>query len=164
MPDSHAGSSVSPVTSTLGINSEYVMKTLLIWLFVASVACGAEKKYFRAEDVLQSDGYLLISDGSSYYAFKGDGTFLSFAHGISGRTFAGTWIKSQGDPLKLEVRAKMGWDNGFQPGEYRRIVFFVYGGNKRAVEKSEFRANGYKDLFEGYFIIDEMTPIEKPVK
>lgn len=141
------------------------MKILLLWLSITNLVCAADTNYLHAADVLKSDGVLLICDGSSYYAFKADGTFRSFPRGMSGRVFDGTWKKTDENPLKLEVTAKMSWANGEQPqDDYRRIVFFVYGGGKRAMEKSDFGAYGYKEIFQGYFIIDELTKIPKPDK
>ena len=143
------------------------MKMLIFWLSIVSVLCDADQNYLVPGDVLKNDGVLLICDGSSYYAFKSDGGFRSFPHGMSGRCFDGTCKskKTDDNPVKLEVTAKLGWENGIQSkDDYRRIVFFVYAGRKRPVDKSDFGAFGYKEVFQGYFIIDELTEMPKPDK
>ena len=88
------------------------MKIFISWLSIVSGLWAADTNYLDAAAVLKIDGVLLLSDGSSYYAFKSDGSFHSFPMGMSGRCFTGTWKKSGDRTLKLEVLAKLGWQNG----------------------------------------------------
>jgi hypothetical protein len=134
------------------------MKLAWLLLFMAPLVQAADAQYLNAADVLQTDGVLLICDNSSYFAFHADGAFRSFPRGASGRKFDGTWKKTSDNPLTVEAIAKLGWVNGFQPqGEYRRIVFVIYGGRKRAIERTDGPVSPYRELFESYFIIDELT-------
>ena len=151
-----------------GMNMKLRLSILLflVWLSQTSVLCAADPSYIDPADVLKNDGVLLISDGASFYAFKSDGVFYSFPCGMSGRGFHGTWKNTSQIPhtMKFEVTAEMSWMNGSMPlkGNYRRIVFFVYPGGKRPIDKYEFSASGCKWVFQGYFIIDELTKIPDP--
>jgi len=135
-------------------------------LLLVTFAHAAEPSYLNAEDVLRADGVLLICDNSSYFAFKADGVFCSFPRGASGRSFDGVWKKTNHNPLTVEVIAKVGWVNGLQSArdDYRKIVYIIYGGTKRPVERSDFAAAQYKEVFEGYFILDELTRIASPTR
>jgi hypothetical protein len=142
------------------------MKLAWLLLLMAPFARAAESSYLDAGDVLKTDGVLLICDNSSYFSFKADGVFRSFPRGASGRSLDGVWKKTNDNPLRVEVVAKVGWVNGSQPqgDDYRKIVFVIYGGSKRAVQRSDFAASQYKEVFEGYFILDELTKIAGPAK
>ena len=109
-------------------------------------------------EVLKADGSLTLTDNASYFVFKADGTFRSFPVGMSGRTFEGTW-QEEGGLQRVEVLAKQGWLNGVSAlDEYRRIVFTIYSGQRRAVV-----GQGVKVVFDGYFIIDELVKVPAPV-
>lgn len=43
-------------------------------------------------ELVESEGELVLTDSSSFFVFKADGTFESFPNGMSGRTFTGSWL------------------------------------------------------------------------
>jgi hypothetical protein len=146
----------------------HLMKTplTLIWLLMSSLYCIADTNYLDPANVLKVDGVLTITDGSSCYVFRTNGTFSSFPVGISGRCFEGTWTSSSMQNLStFTVEAKMSWMNGEQLlDEYRKIVFAVYAGRKKRLEKPQFGSIPSNEVFECYFIIQELVKIPKPSK
>jgi hypothetical protein len=122
-----------------------------------------DAKSSNASDLINAEGQITISDGSSYYTFNKDKTFVSRPVGMSGRCFDGTWTADGDNPCNFTIAAKMRWMNGFNArDEYRKIVFWVYPGRIRIpVERTSSVPNN--ELFEDYFLIEEITKIEKPV-
>ena len=115
---------------------------ILLWLLASSLTCVADTNFLAPSQVLKADGVLTITDGSSYYLFRTNGTFRSYPVGESGRCFDGTWT-SDGDwipgipgPSTFTVEAKVTWINGITAAdEYRKIVFKVYPGQKLRLQK-----------------------------
>jgi hypothetical protein len=144
------------------------MKSLLIFACVlaSSFACIADTNFLDPANVLKTNGVLTITDGSSYYVFRTNGTFSSFPIGISGRCFEGTWTSSSMPNLStFTVEAKMSWMNGIQsPDEYRKIVFSVYAGHNKRLEKPHLANVPSNEVFQCYFIIQELVKIPKPNK
>jgi hypothetical protein len=134
-------------------------RTAVKWVLVIFCVLGLGMISTRADDfrsalqVINSEGSLTINDGSSFYTFKKDGSFLSGPCGISGRTMSGSWRAPGGDTSKtvlFEIDAQVGWMNGIQPPhDFRTIKMWVYPGFYR--DKSA-TAGPYKC----YFLIDEM--------
>jgi hypothetical protein len=143
------------------------MKLIIVavLLFVGRVQA-ASPDTLKPRNALQADGSLTLTDGSSYFIFAQDGTFQSFPAGLSGRTFEGTWTAKDEGPTIFTVEAKQGWINGVsRTDDYRKIVFFIYSGHKRAVETQPFGGTlPSKEVWDGYFLIDELTRIPKPAK
>jgi hypothetical protein len=80
---------------------------------------------------------------------------------ISGREFEGHWTASD---YTFTVTAKLGWMNGTSTGnDYRRIVFRIYDVQKRPPETKPGEMP-HPDLFDSYFIIDELVKIPKPAE
>ena len=142
------------------------MKTFLICLAVVGAALAADPNYTDPADIIKADGVLVISDGSSLYEFKNDGTFHSHPMGMDGRLLDGTWTSGGGiRSMTLTATAKMSWVNGPQPkDEYRKIVFLLYPGGKRPPDKRRIGELQHKEIFDCYFLIQEFTKITKPEK
>jgi hypothetical protein len=124
------------------------------------------RKYLDPAKVLETNGVLTITDGSSFYVFRTNGTFSSMpVDGFSGRTFHGTWTPDFSSAVaKFTAVAQMGWINGISSGdEYRKIVFFIYMGHEKAAG-TDYRYSPTKTIFDCYFIIDELVKIPKPDK
>ena len=118
-------------------------------------------KTLQPNDVLRVDGSLALTDGSSYFVFERDGSFHSFPCSLSGRTFQGTWTAPYDSPCLFTVEAAASWVNGVSAlNDYRKIVFVVYRGNKKAVTATFGVAAPPKEVWDGYFIIDELTKIK----
>ena len=123
-------------------------------------------KTLPPNEVLRADGLLVLTDGSSYFLFVRDGTFRSFPCGLSGRTFQGTWTAPFGSPCIFTVEATASWVNGVSAAnDYRNIIFVVYMGNKRPLDKAALTAvpappKEVREVWDGYFIIDELTKIK----
>jgi hypothetical protein len=136
------------------------MRVFLSFLIFACTIISAKAQSLDPSAVFKQDGILRISDGSSYYEFKTNGTFRSIPVGMSGRTFTGTWTSSA-DPnyLHFTVTAKMGWMNGIEPPQDDwRIVFAVSSGTRHPAER--FR----QATFDCYWFIEELRKIPKPDK
>ena len=127
-----------------------ILLALLPMLSVAGDQ-SAPADYRTALQVINSDGDLTISDGSSFYTFKKDGSFVSGPCGISGRTMLGSWRAPGGDGGKIVsflVDAKIGWMNGITPvKDVRTIRIIIYPPFERV----------NPHLYHCYFLIDEMT-------
>jgi len=124
------------------------------------------RKYLDPVKVLETNGVLTITDGSSFYVFRTNGTFTSGpVDGFSGRTFVGTWSPDFSNAVaKFTVVARMGWINGISSGdEFRKIVFFIYVGHEKQAG-TDYRYSPTKTIFDCYFIIDELVKIPKPDK
>jgi len=136
------------------------MKILLSCLFASCLFISARAQSLDPSDVLKQDGILRVSDGSSYYEFRTNGTFHSFPVSVSGRTFDGSWTSSAGPySITFTVTAKMGWLNGIQPQpDDWKIVLRVDAGLKRPADRL------HMEVFDGYFIFEELTKIPKPAK
>ncbi len=122
-----------------------------------------------AEDVvippiqaIQEKGSVTISDGSSFYTFRKDGTFDSGPLGFGGRTISGRWRLDESRPNPaFVVDGKWGWINGLsRSDDLRRIVFDIRPGKfrKASVEEGQW----YPEIFQCYFLIEELVPQSKP--
>jgi len=115
-------------------------------------------------DAIRENESITISDGSSFYTFRKDGSFDSGPGGISGRRITGTWTISQDRPNpSFVVDGQWSWINGLSnPDDFRRIVFDIRPGvfRKTSDEASHFSLSS--QIFQCYFLIDELT--KKPKK
>jgi len=141
----------------------HLMKIALLFLLLTSAQfiAAAEDMRMPPLKAIKQFGSVSISDGSSFFTFFKDGTFRSGPLGISGREFDGRWTASD---TTFTVNAKLGWKNGASTGkDYRRIVFVIYDVQKRPPE-TMLGLMLHPDLFDGYFIIDELIKIPKPAE
>ena len=147
-----------------------VMRMFLIYLLLGSAIFAADVARVQPEQVLKEDGILVISDGSSVYAFKADGSFSSSPlKGFRGRCLKGTWTPNYNDMTVVTVKAKVNWVNSLSTADdYRKIVFFLSSGKRRLSLKDEWCGIDPPikpiSIFDCYFLIDEMVKIPKPDK
>jgi hypothetical protein len=142
-----------------------MIKYIAILLLIASTALAAENNSTDPMTVLDSEGLLVVSDGSSIYRFNKDGTFLSHPSGMSGRAFRGTWTAKDRQPSKFTAIAELYWQNGFSAvDDYREITFLIYPGHVRPASQRSIGEAGYEHIFDCYFIIEELKKIPKPEK
>jgi hypothetical protein len=118
--------------------------------------------------IINQEGELVVSDGSSYYDFRKDGRFISGPiDGISGRVIDGTWT-IQGDKnarslcVDLVVKGTWSWVNGVSAlNDRRTMVMAVYALDPKfetypkqigiyGMEEKTFKVR------HGYFIIESM--------
>ena len=119
----------------------------------------ASNKAMSTLAAIERFGRVSVTDGSSYFTFAKDHTFRSGPLGMSGREFVGRWTVERGQIFT--VTAKMGWANGINPpDEYRRIVFYISGVQKRPTAE-KISLGGPTQLFGTYLLIEEMTKITK---
>jgi hypothetical protein len=117
-----------------------------------------------ARELIKAEGSLALSDGASFFVFKADGTFESFPDGMSGRTLKGTWKAPPGEDLLIEVIAVQSWMNGGSiQDDYRKLVFAIYSGKTRPFTGSGM-GDSPKRVFEGYWLLQELTKTAKPKK
>ena len=111
-----------------------MIKTAILAVFalIATVSPPVYPADWRAPlQVINQEGELIISDGSSYYAFKKDGQFLSGPiDGISGRVISGKW-KCEGSPDSMsavfDIEGNWEWVNGtFSLHDVRLMKMAVY--------------------------------------
>jgi hypothetical protein len=115
-------------------------------------------------ELIKTEGELVLTDSASFFVFKADGTFQSFPTGMSGRTLSGTWKSPPGEPQIFEVIALHSWLNGVSaPDDYRKIGFAIYSGKTRPFTGSPMAAS-VKKVFDGYWLIQELTKVPKPKK
>ena len=138
-----------------------MIKIFALLALLTCSALAAEPEYQPPLDILKKNGELTLSDTASYFVFSQDGTFRSFPVGMSGRMLTGKWTAKETNPIFMTVIAKVGWMNGIQPqDEYRKIVFVIYGGSSKP--SSPTMRSDIKNIYDGYFMIDELTRIPKP--
>ena len=114
-------------------------------------------EYLSPLDVLKADGKLFLTDGVTLYVFSLDHTFHAFPDGNNGRTYDGTWSAEQTNTVRctFTVEAEQGWINGASlRGEYRKIVFRVYGGSNHVVNS--------RKVWGGTYYMDDPVKIQKP--
>ena len=149
------------------------LRALMIVALLFSPSRGNAESEKSAGPEMISSGIVLL-DGSSSYTFSKDGRFTSEPLGMSGRTFEGTWEILEGKSggvVKVIAKAKEGWWNGIQPGDFRRIVFFIYSGDTVPYirpgdpeGKLARMSQNPKTYYKCYWLIDEMTEIEAPLE
>ena len=149
------------------------IRALLIVALLFCASRGNAESERSAGPEMISSGIVLL-DGSSSYTFSKDGRFTSAPLDMSGRTFEGKWEilegKSEGT-VKVIVKAKEGWINGIHSPNYRRIVFIIWSGKTvpyitpdDPTGKSAIMFQSPKTYFKCYWLIDEMTKIQAPLK
>lgn len=109
-------------------------------------------------ELIKREGELVLTDSSSFFVFKADGTFQSFPNGMSGRTFAGTWKSPPGEPQIFEVLAVQSWLNGGSvPDDQRKLVFAIYAGKTKPLAP----AKPVKRVYEGSWLLQELSKVAK---
>ena len=114
---------------------------------------------------IQAQGSIRITDGSSFYRFNKDGSFLSeFVHTNGGRTIKGTWKRSTDRAnISFVVFGEWSWINGLSsPGDLRMMVLDVRQGTFRDRRPKEPSEMGDR-IFDCYFYIDELRSTTKPM-
>lgn len=115
-------------------------------------------------ELLESDGELVLFDGASLFVFKADGSFESMPNGMSGRTLSGKWKNPPGEPLIFEVIATQSWLNGVSmKDDYRKLSFAIYDGTTKPFSPT-LGAPAVKKVFDGYWLLQELTKTTKPKK
>jgi len=81
-----------------------------------------------ASGIIQKEGRLVFTDGSSFYDFEKNGTFRSGPTGLCGRTIDGRWKpKDSSSPDTFVVRGIWGWMNGVSAiNDYREMTLSIY--------------------------------------
>mgnify|MGYP003589691021 CR=1 FL=1 len=140
-----------------------MIKYISILFLVASTVLAAEDDRIDPMTVINSEGLLVLSDGSSIYRFNKDGSFYSHPMGLCGRVFRGTWSAKDSQPTTFTAIAKYSWQNGASAiDDYREISFAVYSGTLRPSDHRYFGEGGYTNIFDCYFLIQELKKIPKP--
>jgi hypothetical protein len=107
-------------------------------------------------DFISKEGQLRITDGSSIYTFKKDGTFELHPVGVSGREIKGTWKSRNDNNRFIEIEGEWMWMNGeVIPNDFRKMVLAIYplSGEKEKVGISN------TEVYKCYFVIDEISKI-----
>lgn len=140
--------------------------TLVLLGFLTCVYAGEKEANNWREplDIIQKEGVLCISDGSSFYIFRKDGSFESTPVGMSGREIKGTWTMDKGNQLVFKVEGLWTWINGISPrDDFREMTFALY---PLSVQEKEIHHTPWRhpsdidDVYRGYFIIEELKKKE----
>ena len=125
-----------------------------------------------AYQIIQKEGRLVFTDGSSYYDFEKDGTFRSGPWEMSGRTIDGQWKRqnSTDDFSPLIVQGTWSWMNGLsQVNDKRQMIMEVYPKINQPKEREHAtilptigNAPRRAKLRSCYFVIDELVTLPKP--
>ena len=91
---------------------------LLLSLVISSMLTIAS---FAADalEVIEKEGVLRFSDGSSIYALHKDGRFELTPEGMSGRTISGVWKSDDG---LIRIEGVWSWMNGYSIPDDMRIM------------------------------------------
>jgi len=137
------------------------MKSLLLFLcvFCLQPFLLADEAMINPLEAIREKGSITLSDGSSFYTFRKDGSFDSGPLGISGRTITGKWHVSKDSPDRsFVVDGKWSWVNGMsRPDDFRQITFAIYPGTFRKASGDKERFAMSDEFFQCYFIVDELA-------
>jgi len=132
---------------------------LFVSLSLLPLACPAEDQVAEPALAIQERGSITVSDGSSFYTFNKDGTFLSGPWGISGRMIEGRWRQEPGSRNRFLVEGRWSWMNGTSlPHDFRKMVVVVYPGTFNKVPKDRLGFASVDEILDCYFIIDGLSP------
>lgn len=129
------------------------MKTVISILFAVILPVIAADTFTSPEAIIEKEGYLSISDGSSIYIFQKDGSFSLRPLGMSGRTIEGKWKKGNEDERSFLVEGRWTWINGASLNNDERIMklwIFPLSGEKETVGYDNY------SVYKCYFLIDEL--------
>lgn len=135
---------------------------VIILIYLLGLVSGiAANPGIQPLDAIKEKGSITLVDGSSFYSFYKDGTFLSGPLGLCGRSIEGTWSISTNQPNRsFIVDGRWSWINGLsRPDDLRTMVVDIRAGEFRPISKSE-AAFGLKakEIFQCYFLIVELKP------
>lgn len=132
---------------------------LSVLLSILPLACPAEDRLSEPSLAIEERGSLTLSDGSSFYTFNKDGTFLSGPWGISGRTIEGRWSREEGSRNRFLVEGRWSWMNGTSTlDDFRKMILVVYPGTFKKVPKDRLGFASVDEVLDCYFIIDGLSP------
>ncbi len=125
-----------------------------------------------AYQIIQKEGRLAFTDGSSFYDFEKNGTFHSGPLGLSGRTIEGTWKLATANDFtgSFVIQGTWGWVNGASAiSDRRTMTMAVYprtgqpkGKEDRGILLSAGSAPKKVKLRSCYFVIKELIALPKP--
>jgi hypothetical protein len=120
------------------------------------------------EQIINKEGQFVFADGSSYYRFDKDGTFVSGPLGMSGRVISGTWKTSPGSSFFV-INGKWSWLGGITESvdDRRRMTMIINSPGVGVDEATDFWAKRVKQpikIYRPYFIIHELTFLKEPGK
>ena len=129
------------------------MKFAISILIAAVLPVSAADEFIAPEKIIEKEGCLSISDGSSIYTFQKNGTFSLRPYTISGRTIQGIWKKGDDTDGSFIVEGRWAWINGASLNNDERIMkLWIYplSGEKEIV------AYDRQSVYKCYFLIDEL--------
>ncbi len=114
-----------------------------------------------ALEVIETEGSLAFTDGSSVYQFFDDGRFLQEPAGISGRSVEGSWTAI--DSGQFEITGTWGWYNGISAiNDIRRMVMYVTVQADKGRESELLWSGAGILLWDVYFTVEELTSTPAP--
>jgi hypothetical protein len=147
------------------LGAQYVNLAMKKWVKVLIVLfCLCVTGNVVAEDSLSSsriidkDGELVISDGSSLYRFIRGGQFRSEPLGMSGRLIEGTWVSDKDG--SFEIQGNWGWLNGMSQVDDSRVMNLSISGLKLESENLVRFPGAQPEktkLYRGYFVIHRLV-------
>jgi hypothetical protein len=136
---------------------------LSIVLILAFPIAQEKQPYRSAAQIIKEEGRLLVTDNSSYFLLRADGSFESRPKGLSGRTIYGRW-KQKGDLNHFVIEGKWAWVNGISPNDdYRRMTLIIYDTN-RFEQKEYLSFNAAPEpgrIYDCYLLVEELVKLEQ---
>jgi hypothetical protein len=133
--------------------------TAVLCLLIASLP-GAQQQPPSVLEIIEEEGQLAFTDGSSTYLFLEDGSFFLEPTTFSGRSIDGQW-KLIGTGW-MEITGTWGWYNGISAvDDYRRMTLYI---NLRSTETEEsqllWRSEDTR-MYDVYCIVDELVKLDR---
>jgi hypothetical protein len=133
----------------------YVTKFVLLLSFLGGPATASPRRD-KPDDIVASEGALVVSDGSSYFRFEKGGKFHAGPLGISGRTIDGTYT-SDGN-YTLTIVGMWGWQNGVSAlDDHRRMVVTIQP--PFAPGTATTVTSAAKNIYHCYWTVDELVKL-----
>jgi len=143
------------------------MKTALLllalFLLLACPSLKGGEAMVTPLDAIRDHGSVTVSDGSSFYTLRKDGSFASGPLAEQGRAITGTWKPDGRMPdRRFIIEGNWSWINGKWPSDdRRRMVLDVLPGRQRKTTEEERRFTLSEEFLEGYFLVEELVPLGK---
>ena len=135
------------------------LSLLTLSLLLASPSLKGEERMVAPLEAIREKGSVTVSDGSSFYNLRRDGSFASGPLAEQGRAITGTWKPDERMPgRKFVIEGNWSWINGKWPAEdRRRMVLDILPGRQRKTTEEERRFTLSEEFLEGYFLVEELV-------
>ena len=137
------------------------LSLLTLSLLLACPSLKGEERTVSPLEAIREKGVVIVSDGSSFYTLRKDGSFASGPLAEQGRAITGTWKPDERMPdRRFVIEGNWSWINGKWPAnDRRRMVLDILPGRQRKTTEEERRFTLGEEFLEGYFLVEELVPL-----